>query len=115
MELWFRPRDVACKPVYGDRQMCNSLLLRVRRRKKPYISSSQNTTALCSEASENKQFEYNVDILGLVEVSYTFQSEFWHLYYHIVCDGKAISISHAKRLNNNVKKEKRLKQRYPVR
>lgn len=76
MELWFRPRVVGCKPLYGDRQACSSLLIKVRRRKKRCEHSNQATAVLGNESSESEQFEYDVKVLGIADTIYTFQSKF---------------------------------------
>jgi len=70
LELWFRPREISCKPMYGDRLMSSSLLLKVRRRKK------RISMEVCDESSKCEQFEYDASILGIIDMRYTFQSKF---------------------------------------
>ena len=58
LPLRWRPEDVYCKAAFGDRVHSNSLLMRVRRRRKK---------------SEDAKFEYQVEVLGIVNVTYKFQ------------------------------------------
>jgi Tau95 Triple barrel domain len=76
LELWFRPHDVGCKPLYGDRQMCNSLVLKVRRRRKRCKQSDEAAVTSSDESSEVEPYEYDVRILGIADTIYTFQSKF---------------------------------------
>uniref|UniRef100_T1J199 General transcription factor 3C polypeptide 5 n=1 Tax=Strigamia maritima TaxID=126957 RepID=T1J199_STRMM len=57
LELYFRPKDPYCKPVFGDRQNTTNLLLKVKRKK----------------ASDGK-VELTSEILGVVGTTYKFQS-----------------------------------------
>ena len=56
--LCWRPDDVYCRPVYGDRHKANSLLMKVRRRRKKI---------------EGAKYEYKVEILGTIQITYKFQ------------------------------------------
>jgi Tau95 Triple barrel domain len=77
MELWFRARNIDCKPAYGDRKSCNSLLLKVRRRRKSGLADAET-----SPESSQHEFEYDVKILGVVDVMYKFQSKHVDLFAH---------------------------------
>jgi len=87
LELSFRQKDVGCRPLFGNRQTCKGLLLRVRRRRCSNhtalgIQQRTNGTAeqtasekLQSTSSSTSMFQYSAEVIGMVDTVYRFQSQ----------------------------------------
>lgn len=69
MELTFRPNDPYCKPTLGSYNPTRNLLLKVRRRAKVTQGA-----AACSTSSGDA-FEYQVEVVGIVDRVYVFDSK----------------------------------------
>ena len=70
LELRYRPNDILCKPMCGDRHSCNNLLIRVRRRKKKLTPVPREDTM----AAVN-EYEYKVEMIGMISTLYKFSSK----------------------------------------
>ena len=92
LELRFRQKDAGCRPLFGNRQTCKGLLLKVRRHHRQDISDNsvdtqQGTDNVCSmeSASERSQstsfssnmYQYSADVIGVVDTVYRFQSKYF--------------------------------------
>ncbi|GAA6099507.1 general transcription factor 3C polypeptide 5 isoform X1 [Tachysurus ichikawai] len=91
LELRYRPKDLYCHPVCGNRYSSTNLLIRVRRRTNKHSGDSHII----------------MEILGLIDTTYKFQgmADFQYLAMHREADGSQISLYDKILLRKPEKKE----------
>lgn len=50
-------------------------MLKVRRRRKRTASSNESDVPTCNQPADTEQFDYDAQILGVIDVMYSFQSK----------------------------------------
>lgn len=74
LELRFRPDDVYCKPVCGERTSSTALLVRVRRRVKKAKGAGRGSAVPSSTNASGEVVKVESSLLGVVNTSYNFNT-----------------------------------------